>query len=87
MIDTYLGISNLIIFIFVLDLAYNLNINVFAYEYSGYGQSNGKCTDINVINDIKTAYKFLVDQLGFSPTKIIAYGYSIGSGPSVALVF
>ena len=48
MIDTYLGKF----FFPTLDLAMNFNINVFAYEYSGYGQSTGKCNDINSIYDI-----------------------------------
>ena len=57
-----------------------------AYEYSGYGQSTGVCNDLNAIFDIQAAYEFLVEQMGFAPTKIILYGYSIGSGPSVTLV-
>ncbi|XP_001347181.1 hypothetical protein (macronuclear) [Paramecium tetraurelia strain d4-2] len=70
----------------LIDLCSNLRINIFAYEYSGYGLSQGKCTDLNIINNIQVAYEFLVSQLNFDPTKIIVYGYSIGSGPSVMLV-
>ncbi|CAD8155117.1 unnamed protein product [Paramecium pentaurelia] len=60
-------------------------INVFAYEYSGYGQSEGKSNDLSIIRNIQVAYNFLVHQLGYKPTQIIVYGYSIGSGPSVTL--
>ncbi|CAD8048831.1 unnamed protein product [Paramecium sonneborni] len=70
----------------LIDLCNNLRINIFAYEYSGYGLSQGKCTDLNIINNIQVAYQFLVQQMNFDPTKIIVYGYSIGSGPSVMLV-
>ena len=56
-------------------------------ELSSIVDDKAKLEKKLIINDIKTAYKFLVDQLGFCPTKIITYGYSIGSGPSVALVF
>lgn len=59
---------------------------MFAYEYPGYGQSSGSPSDINVIKCIKLGYQFLVQELGFHATKIIVYGYSIGSGPSVTLV-
>ncbi|CAD8067485.1 unnamed protein product [Paramecium sonneborni] len=59
--------------------------NVFAYEYSGYGQSEGKSNDISIIRNIQVAYNFLVHQLGYKPTQIIVYGYSIGSGPSITL--
>lgn len=59
--------------------------NVFAYEYSGYGQSEGKINDLSIIRNIQVAYNFLIHQLGYKPTQIIVYGYSIGSGPSVTL--
>jgi pimeloyl-ACP methyl ester carboxylesterase len=69
----------------LFDLAYNLKINVFAYEYSGYGQSSGKKSDIEIIKCIQAAYHFLIRK-GFKWHQIILYGYSIGSGPTVTLV-
>lgn len=41
--------------------------------------------DITTIFDIEAAYLFLINEFRFQPTKIIIYGYSIGSGPSIAL--
>ncbi|CAD8068282.1 unnamed protein product [Paramecium sonneborni] len=68
-----------------IKLVHYTKINVFAYEYSGYGQSKGKSNDITIIRNIQVAYNFLIHQLGYKPTQIIVYGYSIGSGPSVTL--
>lgn len=38
-------------------LAENLKINILAYDYSGYGESTGTPTDINVLLDMKSIYK------------------------------
>ncbi|CAD8194172.1 unnamed protein product [Paramecium pentaurelia] len=69
----------------LIKLVQYTNTSVFAYEYSGYGQSDGVSNDINIIRNIYTAYNFLIHQLGYKATQIIVYGYSIGSGPSVTL--
>ncbi|KAM3133257.1 hypothetical protein pb186bvf_014685 [Paramecium bursaria] len=58
----------------LIDLQNNLRVNVFAYEYTGYGMSTGKCSDVNTIKDIQISYEFLVQQLKFEPTKILVYG-------------
>ncbi|CAD8061565.1 unnamed protein product [Paramecium sonneborni] len=68
-----------------VDIVMECQINLFSYDYSGYGQSTGYPTDINLLYDIDSAYLFLVDQLQFEPRNIIIYGYSIGSGPSTNL--
>ena len=58
---------------------------VFAYDYHGYGTSEGKPNEQNTYNDIDAAYNYLTTMLKIPPQKIIAYGYSIGSGPTVDL--
>ena len=57
-----------------LDIAYNCKINVFSYDYAGYGLSEGKTTDDNMILDIIVAYNFLINELNFDWNKIILYG-------------
>eukprot|EP00922_Rhytidocystis_sp_ex-Travisia-forbesii_P057954 GHVS01085747.1.p1 GENE.GHVS01085747.1~~GHVS01085747.1.p1 ORF type:complete len:345 (-),score=31.59 GHVS01085747.1:680-1714(-) len=59
--------------------------NVFAYEYSGYGQSSGEVCEANTYADIAAAYDYLVGSLRTPPNRIILYGRSLGSGPSVHL--
>jgi fermentation-respiration switch protein FrsA (DUF1100 family) len=68
-----------------LDLAFNCKINVFAYEYSGYGLSQGKASDIGIIKDCRSAYSFLNKQLKYEWSKIILYGQSLGTGPTTYL--
>ena len=44
-----------------LDLAYNLKINVLGYDYTGYGQSTGKASDLSAIADIEAVYLFCIE--------------------------
>ena len=58
---------------------------VFAYDYRGYGMSEGKPTEQGAYADINAAYDYLTQKLGVPPARIIIYGRSVGSGPSVDL--
>lgn len=62
-----------------------LGVSVFAYDYRGYGTSQGKPSEQNAYQDIKAAYQYLITRLGISPSQIILYGRSLGSGTSVEL--
>jgi fermentation-respiration switch protein FrsA (DUF1100 family) len=58
---------------------------VLAYDYQGYGTSEGKPTERHAYDDEDAAYKFLVQTMHIQPTKIIAFGRSVGSGPAADL--
>ena len=58
---------------------------VFAYDYHGYGTSQGISTETNAYRDIDAAYDYLTQKLGVPPNRIIAQGRSVGSGPTVDL--
>lgn len=63
----------------------SLGFSVFAYDYRGYGTSQGQPTEQGSYRDIDAAYRYLVDDLRISPQHIIGYGRSVGSGPTVDL--
>lgn len=67
------------------DMASELDVNILAYEYTGYGDTNEKPSDLDIISDIEDAYYFAINQLNFEWFNIIAYGQSLGSGPSTFL--
>ncbi|MBE9229652.1 alpha/beta hydrolase [Phormidium sp. LEGE 05292] len=69
----------------ILEELRNLGFSVFAYDYRGYGTSQGKPTEKAAYKDIDAAYDYLTQNLGVSPEKIILYGRSVGGGPSVDL--
>jgi abhydrolase domain-containing protein 17 len=63
----------------------NLGFSVFAYDYRGYGLSEGKPSERHVYADIDGAYDYLTGKLGVAPERIVAHGRSLGAGASVDL--
>lgn len=58
---------------------------VFAYDYRGYGRSEGAPSEAGVYRDIDAAYRYLVDELGVPPERIIGYGRSLGGAVTIDL--
>jgi len=58
---------------------------VFAYDYRGYGVGQGRPTERGAYADLDAAYAHLTGVAGVPPERIIVYGRSVGSGPSVDL--
>ncbi len=59
--------------------------NVLAYDYRGYGTSEGKPSEQNSYEDAETAYNYLIGELKIAPEKIIIFGRSLGGGVSIDL--
>ncbi|MGQ9837914.1 MAG: alpha/beta hydrolase [Cyanobacteriota bacterium] len=58
--------------------------SVLAYDYRGYGTSEGEPSEAGAYKDIEAAYDYLVAQ-GIPPAQILVYGRSVGGGASVYL--
>jgi hypothetical protein len=69
----------------VLQQLHSIGFSVFAYDYRGYGTSQGKPSERNAYRDIETAYNYLTQQLSVPAQRIIAYGRSVGAGSAVDL--
>lgn len=59
--------------------------SVFAFDYRGYGLSEGAASESNVYADAKTAYEYVRSTLGVPPERIVLFGYSLGGGPAIEL--
>lgn len=59
--------------------------NVFAYDYPGYGLSDGKAGVTNTYHSAVAAYRYLTEEKGVDPARLLLYGRSLGSGPSLYL--
>lgn len=68
-----------------LELLRQAGYGVFAYDYQGYGTSEGKPTEKAVYLDVVAAYEYLNSQLHVPPERIIIMGRSVGSGPATYL--
>lgn len=67
------------------DLARVLRVNIMAYDYTGYGKSNGVPNEDSCYADIEAAFQYLLEIRRLQPEQIVLYGRSLGSGPSCYL--
>jgi len=69
-------------------LAHFTGADVFSYEYVGYSLSRlegGEASEAGCLRSIDAAWRHLVDEKKIPPNRVIIFGRSIGSGPSVDL--
>jgi len=70
---------------FWLDELRRAGFSVLAYDYDGYGTSEGKPGEQAAYDDEDAAYDYLTVTRRIPPDSIIIYGRSVGSGPAVHL--
>jgi fermentation-respiration switch protein FrsA (DUF1100 family) len=59
-----------------------VGFSVFAYDYEGYGTSEGKPSEQAAYQDEAAAYDYLALNLKTPPDRIIIFGRSVGTGPA-----
>lgn len=64
----------------LIELLLRQKMSVLAYDYQGYGESEGEPSIDNICRDGLAAYDYLVTQKGVKPEKIVLYGESLGGG-------
>jgi fermentation-respiration switch protein FrsA (DUF1100 family) len=68
-----------------LELFQRRGVSVLAYDYPGYGTSEGRPSEAGCYAAIEAAYTYAVEELHYAPSDIALYGRSLGSGPSTWL--
>ncbi|KAF7154177.1 hypothetical protein RHSIM_Rhsim01G0042900 [Rhododendron simsii] len=68
-----------------IELRAHLRVNIMSYDYSGYGASSGKPSELNTYYDIEAVYNCLKNEHGVKEEDVILYGQSVGSGPTLHL--
>ena len=63
----------------------DLGVNLFAYDYRGFGASDGVPSEPGVYTDAKAAYRYLTDSLHVPPSRIVLFGHSLGTGVAIEL--
>jgi abhydrolase domain-containing protein 17 len=69
----------------LLERLHSFGFSVFAYDYRGYGTSDGKPSEHNAYQDAEAAYAYLTQQLEIPPQQLIVYGHSLGGGSAAEL--
>lgn len=62
-----------------------LGLSLFAFDYRGYGESEGAPTEQGLYRDAEAAYRHLRDTLGIPPQRIVLFGHSLGAAVAVEL--
>lgn len=63
----------------------SLGLGILAVDYRGYGESGGVPSEAGLYRDAEAAYRHLRDSLGIPPSRILIYGFSLGSCVAVDL--
>ncbi len=63
----------------------DLGLNLLAFDYRGYGESEGAPSEEGLYKDASAAYRYLREQLGVEPGRIVVFGHSLGSAVAVDL--
>ena len=63
-----------------------LGLSLFAFDYRGYGESEGVPTEQGLYRDADAAYRYLRETLNVPAERIVVFGHSLGSAVAVELV-
>lgn len=57
---------------------HRLRLNVFIFDYRGYGESEGAPTETGTYRDAEAAQRYLVEERGVAPARLVYFGRSLG---------
>jgi len=63
----------------------DLSLSTLAFDYRGYGRSEGKPSEQGVLEDGRAAAAWLAERTGVRPTELVLYGESLGGAVVVDL--
>lgn len=67
----------------VLRFLRSLSVNLLAFDYRGYGRSEGKPSEAGLFRDARAAYRYLVEDLAVDPATVILLGHSMGGAVAI----
>lgn len=62
-----------------------LGLSVLIIDYRGYGQSEGRTTEKGIYHDANAAWRYLIEERGFSAGDILVFGRSMGASVAARL--
>jgi hypothetical protein len=61
-----------------IGIFHRLGLDVFIFDYRGYGQSEGKPSEMGTYQDAEAAWRYLTEKRKIKPSRIIIFGRSLG---------
>jgi hypothetical protein len=62
-----------------------LGLSLLAFDYRGYGESDGVPSEQGLYRDVDAAYRFLRETRGVPADRIVIFGHSLGSAVAIDL--
>jgi len=62
-----------------------LDVSVLAWDYRGYGRTDGKPGETNALRDARAVFAYATGPLGVPRNRVILFGRSLGGGPAIDL--
>ena len=69
----------------LLQLETHLPAQVMIIDYRGYGRSGGRPSEAGLYRDARAAWRYLVEERGVEPKKIVVFGKSLGGAVAIDL--
>ena len=60
-----------------------LKVHLLAFDYRGYGRSSGSPSETGLFQDVRAAYRYLVEVLDQDSAEILLFGHSLGGAVAV----
>ncbi len=68
-----------------IQLLRRLGFSVLAYDYGGYGRSEGRPSEKRVYADVEAMWRYLTETRGIAPEEIVVFGRSLGGAAAAHL--
>ncbi len=65
--------------LYTLDAFHQLGVATLIIDYRGYGQSEGSPPESGLYRDAEAAWKYLAEERGVEPERVISFGRSLGA--------
>ncbi len=62
-----------------LSIFHALNVSTLIFDYRGYGSSEGTTSEQGTYSDAEAAWRYLTEQRGIAPERIVLFGRSLGA--------
>lgn len=62
---------------------HRIGLNLFAFDYRGYGRSDGTPSEAGLFQDVRAAHDYLTQDRGVSAGKLILFGHSLGGAVAI----